>query len=366
MFYDDFFDPMKQTELFRKILPGFIPLFVFILADELWGIRVGIMVAVITGLAELVISWMKEHKLDRFVLLDTALLVGFSGISILLEDDIFFKLKPGFIELIMVVILGVSAFTKIDIVGAMSQRYMKGVQMNDFQLQLFRKTLRNVFWIFLGHTLLVFYAAFFLSKEMWVFISGGLFYILFGVYFVVEWIRNKVRQKRMNEEEWLPLVDENGRIIGQAPRSECHKGKSLLHPVVHLHVIDRQNRFFLQKRPMNKLIQPGKWDTAVGGHVSVGENLQESLEREAFEEIGLKNFNARLISTYPWKTDVEAELVYLFVTRDCQGIKIEGDEVEEGRFWAINEIESNLNKNVFTPNFEQEFRNLREWYINKV
>ncbi|MFI3240350.1 MAG: NTP pyrophosphohydrolase, partial [Bacteroidales bacterium] len=34
-------------------------------------------------------------------------------------------------------------------------------------------------------------------------------------------------------EELLPLVTEQGEIIGAATRRECHSGSMLLHPVVH-------------------------------------------------------------------------------------------------------------------------------------
>ncbi len=37
------------------------------------------------------------------------------------------------------------------------------------------------------------------------------------------------------QEEIFPLVDEIGNVIGQAPRSVCHDGTMLLHPVIHLH-----------------------------------------------------------------------------------------------------------------------------------
>ena len=74
-----------------------------------------------------------------------------------------------------------------------------------------------------------------------------------------------------NEKELLPLVDESGNQTGIATRGECHNGSMLLHPVVHLHVFNRRGDLYLQKRPAWKDIQPGRWDTAVGGHMDPGE-----------------------------------------------------------------------------------------------
>jgi intracellular septation protein A len=85
---------LKQIQLIKKLLPGFIPLIVYIIADEIWGMKIGLIVALSTGMVEMTLTWIKEKRLDKFVLLDTFLLIVLSGISILLENDLFFKLKP--------------------------------------------------------------------------------------------------------------------------------------------------------------------------------------------------------------------------------------------------------------------------------
>jgi len=353
---------MSKAELFKKLLPGFIPLFVFIAIDEIWGTRAGLVAALVIGVVEMVWIWIKEKRFDRFVLFDTGLLLVLGSVSILLDNDIFFKLKPGLVELILCAVLAVSAFSKLNIVGLMTQRYMKELEMNEQQTLQLKKTLQLMFVVFLFHTLLVFYAAFYLSNEAWAFISGGLFYILFAVVLGVEFIKQKIklRNRVVVPEEWLPLVNDQGEIIGKAPRSACHKGEKLLHPVVHLHVFNHQNHIYLQKRPMNKLVQPGKWDTAVGGHISVDETLETALKREAWEEIGLTQFSAKLVKTYRWDSEIESELVYVFVTHDFKTIHLHSEEVVEGRFWTPKQIESNIGLGVFTPNFEQEYQLLKK------
>lgn len=354
---------MNRTQLLKKLLPGFIPLFVFIAADEIWGTKIGLFVAIGVGVAEMIWIAIKEKRFEKFVLFDTLLLVILGGVSILLDNDIFFKLKPGFIELILVSILAISAFSKVNIIGLMGQRYMKDVEFNTAQMQQMRQSIKNLFFIFLLHTVLVFYSAFFLSKEAWAFISGGLFYIIFGVYFLCEFMRQKQKQKALANEEWVPLVNEQGKVTGQAPRSKVHNGSKLLHPVVHLHVLNKNGSILLQKRPVDKLIQPGKWDTAVGGHISAGETLEQALKKEVFEEIGLKGFSAKLQKVYKWESEVEAELIYLFTTYDYKGFRIQSDEVEELRFWTKKQVEKNLGDAIFTPNFEMEFGMLKEFKL---
>lgn len=160
-------------------------------------------------------------------------------------------------------------------------------------------------------------------------------------------------------EERFPLVDENGNCVGMALRKECHNGSKLLHPVVHLHVFDSAGRIYLQRRPDWKDIQPGKWDTAVGGHVDFGENVMMALRREAREELGLERFEPRRLEPYVFESDVERELVNPFMTQTDEEPRPSA-ETDGGRFWTLGEIADNIGKGVFTPNFESEYRRYEE------
>ena len=160
-----------------------------------------------------------------------------------------------------------------------------------------------------------------------------------------------------NSEEMFPLVDENGNIVGAATRGECHGGSKLLHPVVHLHVFDSQGRLYLQRRPDWKDIQPGKWDTAVGGHIDLGENVEMALKREAREELGITDFSPVFLKSYVFESNRERELVNAFKAVVNEDIT-PSDELDGGRFWEIEEILSAIGKGMFTPNFENEFMNV--------
>ena len=104
--------------------------------------------------------------------------------------------------------------------------------------------------------------------------------------------------KQDRQDELLPLVDENGNITGAATRGECHNGSMMMHPVVHLHVFNSKGELYLQKRPEWKDIQPGKWDTAVGGHIDLGEHVEQALFREAGEELGIEGFTPEALPQY--------------------------------------------------------------------
>ena len=111
----------------------------------------------------------------------------------------------------------------------------------------------------------------------------------------------------------------------------------------------------MQKRPEWKDIQPGKWDTACGGHVDYGETTAEALRREVSEELGISQFSPVFIKSYVFESRVEKELVNVFCAIYDGPIHPSTDELDGGRYWTLDEIKENIGKSIFTPNFENEF-----------
>ena len=159
--------------------------------------------------------------------------------------------------------------------------------------------------------------------------------------------------------EFLPLVDETGRVIGRALRSQCHGDPALIHPVVHLHVTDASGRLLLQRRSAAKDLLPGYWDTAVGGHVSFGESAEQALIRETGEELGIDAAGARFLYNYLWRGRDETEFVRTFLLRNDGPFHIDTEEVAEIRFFNREEIEALVGQGTLTPNLEEEYRRLR-------
>jgi isopentenyldiphosphate isomerase len=160
----------------------------------------------------------------------------------------------------------------------------------------------------------------------------------------------------MDQEELFPIVDEEGNVVGRALRTECHDGRSfILHPVVHLYVFNSKGELYLQKRSLSKKIQPGKWDTSVGGHVDYGEVIEEALRREAREELGIVGFEPVFMKRYVFQSSAERELVYVYKCFYDGNIFPDGDEISEGRFWNLDEIAECLDSDMLTRNFREEF-----------
>ena len=158
------------------------------------------------------------------------------------------------------------------------------------------------------------------------------------------------------EEEYFSVVDENDVVIGQATRRECHTNPALIHRVAHVLVFNSAGELFLQKRAADKDIQPGKWDTSVGGHCDEGEDYLAAAYREMEEELGITGAELTFTGAYIWRSKVETESVHTFTCTYDGDISHHPEEIEETRPWSMEDIRSNLGSGLFTPNFEEEFR----------
>jgi isopentenyl-diphosphate delta-isomerase type 1 len=155
-------------------------------------------------------------------------------------------------------------------------------------------------------------------------------------------------------EEIFDIVDKDDRIIGQATRSQVHGNPNLIHRVAHVLLFNSQGKLYLQKRALSKHVQPGKWDTSVGGHLDQGESYREAALREMEEELGVRPAEMRFLYKYRHANTFESETVSTFHCIWDGPIQFNPEEIEAGRFWELDEIQEQSSIGVFTPNFLDE------------
>lgn len=165
----------------------------------------------------------------------------------------------------------------------------------------------------------------------------------------------------MSTDDWVDLVDDNDSSIGQALRRECHGNPKLIHRAVHVLLFNDQQQLLLQRRSKQKDIQPGRWDTSVGGHLDPGEGYRAAAVREMCEELGVAGVPLTELYHSKIRNQVESENILTFMTIYNGSIKFALDEIEEVRFWTNKEIAAGLGTGCFTPNFEEEWQLFNLW-----
>ena len=155
--------------------------------------------------------------------------------------------------------------------------------------------------------------------------------------------------------ERFDIVDDHDRVIGTALRRECHGNPALVHRAVHVLVVNAAGELLLQKRSAAKDIQPGRWDTSVGGHLEPGESYYAAALREMHEELGLTGLPLTFLYHSKIRNQVESENIATYLTRWDGPVSWNPREIDAVRYWSAAEIAAGLGSGVFTPNFEEEW-----------
>lgn len=90
----------------------------------------------------------------------------------------------------------------------------------------------------------------------------------------------------MSKDELVDIVDDNGSFTEVVTKQEAHR-RGLLHKTVISEVIDSKSRWLLVKQAKDRQ-DAELYVSPVGGHMISGETEDETLKREAKEELGLE------------------------------------------------------------------------------
>jgi 16S rRNA (adenine1518-N6/adenine1519-N6)-dimethyltransferase len=132
-------------------------------------------------------------------------------------------------------------------------------------------------------------------------------------------------------EERFPVVDEEDRLKGAAPRSKVH-ANNLLHRAVHVLVFTPAGEVFLQMRSRWKDRHPLAWDSSAAGHVNAGEEYDQSAARELREELGI-DIPLEKVAKLPASERTGQEFICLYRGSYNEGLRLSPSEIEAGRFF---------------------------------
>lgn len=84
----------------------------------------------------------------------------------------------------------------------------------------------------------------------------------------------------------IPIVDTSDAIIGFKERADIDYSKDIFR-TASLWITNSRGDILLAQRKFDKKVDPGKWAEAVGGTVEGDDNYEQTVIREAKEELGL-------------------------------------------------------------------------------
>ncbi len=159
-------------------------------------------------------------------------------------------------------------------------------------------------------------------------------------------------------EELFDIVDDQDRVIGQMARSEVHRQK-LLHRAVSIFVFNSRGQLLLQQRSATKDEYPLCYTSSASGHVTAGENYDETAPREMQEELGLTSPVERL-AKFPAGPETANEFTVLYRTITDTPPQFDPGEIAGGGFYVLTEIDQWLTRSP--EQFSPPFRIAYQWY----
>ena len=141
----------------------------------------------------------------------------------------------------------------------------------------------------------------------------------------------------MNSDEVVALVDEQGEVIGSAPRSVVRRD-NLRHSATAVLVRDSARRIYLHRRSETKDWAPGHWDVAAGGVIVVGEDPAGSALRELEEELGISGVELVPLGRHLYEDDTTRCFEHIYETVWDGPVRHQPEEVVEGRWVTLAEL----------------------------
>jgi isopentenyl-diphosphate delta-isomerase len=114
------------------------------------------------------------------------------------------------------------------------------------------------------------------------------------------------------------------------------------------------------KRTKSKDFFPEYWSIVLGGHVGSGESYEDAVAREVEEEVGLKVVPL-FIQHFKKRIPEEKENVRVYGVVAKEEPSLNEDELVDGEFLDLDELEGRLNKENFLPETETLLPILKEY-----
>lgn len=176
---------------------------------------------------------------------------------------------------------------------------------------------------------------------------------------IIEFMNIKWIGLRINEERYLPIIDNNSRVIGHIALSESLAfEKKFLHPMVRV-VFKYDKKLYLKERPTWLRTEIGMMCLPIEDYINYGENMEDAVKRVMHHYFGKNKFDTLFLLKYVHDYKGRRTLNYLYLVNLDSDKYLHPKDLRGGKLWTENQIVENLGKGYFSSAFESEFEYLQ-------
>lgn len=344
-----------KESFFNPVL-HFLPLLIFLVVDEFFGMDLAWKISFPVALILLVYIYLAYNRIFMWHLLFTLFFVLVCFVSC---SQLFLSVPESLEHLgykISIVALLIPYFLfRRKIEKRVPKVVSRLIPMTNNFRELYKVVLK-LFLILAFYIIgsLVLYSANLSNsayQELLISIYMGLLVFL-SIY---EVLRVMLIRSNLLREEWWPIVNEKGKIIGSVQHvMSLNDENKYMHPVVRVLIIDK-GMILLQKRPVDSAIYSGLWDSAISNHVKMGETVEQCVERTAEERYSLTNFKYMYLSNYNLELEKELHYAFLFISCQQSDYVINPRFTDQMKWWTQQQIEEEFDNGIFSDNFKIEY-----------
>ena len=345
------------NETFFNPVIHFLPLIVFMVVNDFWDLKTAWVATLpVIFVLFLYIYFFYRKIVQWFAFSVFVVFVVGSVISFFPVEKLPSRIGDVALESAVLIFFILSLIFRKPVETMLNQRKSKLPPMVNNLNEMFR-----MLWM-LGAVIFIYIHAYLVTASLQVsnldytlkFIHDA-YLVLFLFVVFYELIRVTLIRVKLFREEWWPILNEKGKMIGSIHnKTSLSDPTKYIHPIIRVMLIEN-NRIFLQKRSQQDLVYPGYWDTALSNHVKVNETVEQCISRTANERYGIKELKPIFLSNYMHETDVEYHYAFLFVACKLPDLEHNKEYIDHAKWWTVQQIEDNLTTDIFTDNFLSEF-----------
>jgi aminoglycoside phosphotransferase (APT) family kinase protein/isopentenyldiphosphate isomerase len=147
--------------------------------------------------------------------------------------------------------------------------------------------------------------------------------------------------ERVNDDEWVAVVDESGAVVGSAPRSRV-RAENLWHAATGVLVRNSFGDIYVHRRTDTKDLFPGAHDCLAGGVLLAGETPEAGALRELEEELGISGVPIRPVTRGRYADDQTRYIASVYEITWDGPIVHQADEVAWGAWMAPERLHEKL------------------------
>ncbi len=345
---------------------GLLPILLFMILDNYISYFLSFVISLgFSFICIFLFNLLTKNKIYQFLLLPTVLtfFLYFLFLNFRIEPT-FYQYSSVLIEMLFVVVLAFTGFTKSGVINRICKsdnplfkRTQWRTTLNEFYFV--SQIIQNVFTLHLFVVLVYMILPVSIHNPATENFLNSILAIILGVMIIIyEQLRIMIIQGKFRKEIWLPVLSDEGKVIGCVARSVSQgQPKKYYHPIVRIAVMYKGMLYLVkgdqEHSSAGKLDYPYQQDVLF--RRSIDATVKETLGRLGKD----KNIKPRFQLTYRFENEQVKQLVYLYTLRVDTEEQLKQTSSEHGKLWTVAQIGENLQAGLFSEYFDQEFSYLK-------